>query len=66
LAAPDTVRVADLETLLRLTSRDLAQSIAQAQEDAEAVARLTFAMDVVIHTDMAHAFQASPAAPQTP
>src|SRR5258706_419813 len=43
LAAQDTDRVADLETLLRLTSRDLAQSIALAQEEAEAVARLTLA-----------------------
>jgi two-component system, NtrC family, sensor kinase len=43
LAAPDTERVADLETLLRLTSRDLAQSIALAQQDADAVARLTLA-----------------------
>ena len=43
LAAPDSERAADLETLLRLTSRDLAQSIALAQEDAEAVARLTLA-----------------------
>jgi signal transduction histidine kinase len=41
--AQDPERVADLETLLRLTSRDLAQSIALAQEDAEAVARLTLA-----------------------
>jgi two-component system, NtrC family, sensor kinase len=48
LAAQDTERAADLETLLRLTSRDLAQSIALAQEDAEAVARLTLAIQQLL------------------
>ena len=48
LAAQNPERVADLETLLRLTSRDLAQSIALAQEDTEAVACLTLAIQQLL------------------